>query len=133
MSERLSPGETLAHDIINRIEELLLQAERAQGHMEVDPYRKQLFELFVMADATGFLEAGAQHDLSCDGVGRVLAQRWNLADGLAGLSQPTKMPPAQLAKMRVLWAFMRMWMEWTYAWERWHEFHQPLTPRDEDE
>jgi hypothetical protein len=20
---------------------------------------------------------------------------------------------------------MRMWMEWTYAWDRWAEFHQP--------
>ena len=35
----------------------------------------------------------------------------------------TALPPAQLSKLRVLWAFMRMWMEWTYAWQRWNEFH----------
>jgi hypothetical protein len=21
-----------------------------------------------------------------------------------------------------------MWMEWTYAWQRWDEFHKPSTP-----
>jgi len=25
--------------------------------------------------------------------------------------------------MRMLWSFLRMWMEWAYAWERWSEFH----------
>ena len=30
----------------------------------------------------------------------------------------------QLAKMRLLWSVMRMWMEWDYAWERWDEFHK---------
>ena len=29
----------------------------------------------------------------------------------------------QLAQMRSLWSVMRMWMEWTYAWDRWVEFH----------
>ena len=32
--------------------------------------------------------------------------------------------PAHLQKMRSLWSIMRMWMEWTYAWQRWPEFHR---------
>ena len=35
----------------------------------------------------------------------------------------------QLAKVRLLWSFMRMWMEWTYAWKRWDEFHTQSSPR----
>ena len=30
--------------------------------------------------------------------------------------------------MRLLWSVMRMWMEWTYAWQRWAEFHQEPKP-----
>jgi hypothetical protein len=38
--------------------------------------------------------------------------------------QQEKMAPKHVGKMRLLWSLMRMWMEWTYAWERWPEFHQ---------
>jgi hypothetical protein len=34
-----------------------------------------------------------------------------------------KLHPEHLARMRMLWSLMRMWMEWTYAWGRWPEFH----------
>jgi hypothetical protein len=40
------------------------------------------------------------------------------------MAQQTRMPADQLAKMRLLWSVMRMWMEWDYAWERWDEFHK---------
>ena len=57
---------------------------------------------------------------------RDLAARWNLARNLgAGVPKSMNIPPEQLGPVRLLWSFMRMWMEWTYAWQRWPEFHQP--------
>jgi hypothetical protein len=105
-----------------------LNADEANQPVEIDPHRKRLFELFVLADASGFLVEGSVPDLSCDGIGRELASRWELARQMGGgpkgaLPNPSQLPPAQLAKMRLLWSFMRMWMEWSYAWQRWHEFH----------
>lgn len=125
-----SPGLALADDIINRIEELLLAGQRSGQVLEVDPYRGRLFELFVMAEATGFLEEGAEGDLSCDAIGRELSTRWDLANSVGqGMAQPASLPTAQLAKLRLLWSFMRMWMEWSYAWRRWGEFHDSATER----
>lgn len=126
MPDQLTAGEQLARDIIDRIEDLILEAEQAQKPLEVDPFRDRLFELFVMAEATGFvLEADDNlPDLSCDGVGHELAQRWNLADAVrSSMEQQARLEGEQLAKMRLMWSFMRMWMEWTYAWQRWEEFH----------
>lgn len=129
-TNKSTPGAALAQGIIDQVEELLLTVERAGQPLEVDPHRSRLFELFVMAEATGFLESGEDEDLSCDGIGRELSTRWNLAKavGPAGLSQPGSIPAKQLAKVRLLWSFMRMWMEWTYAWKRWGEFHQAARP-----
>jgi len=124
-----SPGIALAQDIVDRIDELLLGAQRAGQVLEVDPYRERLFELFVMADATGFLEGG-EADLSCDAIGRELSNRWDLANSVGqGMAQPASLPTAQLAKLRLLWSFMRMWMEWSYSWKRWGEFHDSPTER----
>jgi len=82
-----------------------------------------------MCDAAGFLEEGAAHDLTCDGIARDLASRWKLASRIgADISHPSSLPPEQLKRLRLLWSFMRMWMEWTYAWGRWHEFHKPVAP-----
>ena len=122
------PGARLAAEVIEQVEDLLFEAEEAGKPIELDPFRGRLFELFVMADASGFLAEGSNPDLTCDGVGRELASRWELARQMGGdkpgaLPNPAQMPPAQLAKMRLLWSFMRMWMEWTYAWSRWREFH----------
>jgi hypothetical protein len=125
MPETCSPGAALAEDIVDRVEELLLAVEQAGTPLEVDPQRARLFELFVMADATGFLEDGSEPDLSCDGIGRELASRWDMAKHMGGgLNQADRLPPKQLTRLRLLWSFMRMWMEWTYAWSRWNEFHQ---------
>ena len=123
-----NPGSKLAADLIDQVEELLLHVEQERQAVEVDPHRGRLFELFVMADASGFLAADAEHDLTCDGIGRELASRWELARQMGGgapgtTPNPAQLPPAQLSKMRLLWSFMRMWMEWTYAWQRWSEFH----------
>ncbi|MSR56765.1 MAG: hypothetical protein EXS05_03725 [Planctomycetaceae bacterium] len=120
-----TPGARLAQDLIDQVDELLLTADQSGKPLELDPYRGRLFELFVMAEASGFLEEGADRDLTCDGIGRELSARWNLAKKVGGnLSQTSSLPEDQLAKVRLLWSFMRMWMEWTYAWRRWREFHQ---------
>ncbi len=126
MHEQLTAGEQLARDIVDRVETVILTAEEAQQPLEVDPYRDQLFELFVMAEAAGFVfdddEDGP--DLSCDGVGHELAGRWDLADAVReSMGQQTRLQGEKLSKMRLMWSFMRMWMEWTYAWKRWDEFH----------
>jgi hypothetical protein len=124
-----SPGAALAHDLVDRIEEVLRTASSESQPIEIDPHRSRLFELFVMAEATGFLQEGSDPDLSCDGVAHDLAARWKLAQDLPrGISQPLSLPPQQLGRLRLLWSFMRMWMEWTYAWQRWDEFHQASVP-----
>ncbi len=121
---RTSPARELARDILDRIESILLEAEEKVRPLEIDPYRGQLFELFVMADAAGFLKEDADIDLTADEILKKLAQRWGLDQAARrSFEQQTKLPPEHLSKMRMLWAFLRMWMEWTYAWQRWPEFH----------
>jgi hypothetical protein len=120
-----SPASRLAGDLIDQIETLILDAEESGKPLEVDPQRAQLFDLFAQADAAGFLAEGASPDLSSDAVAKELASRWNLRNLGAAISQPTALPAAQFARLRVLWSFLRMWMEWSYAWERWAEFKRP--------
>ena len=96
----------------------------------MDPHRAQLFELFVTADAAGLIDEDSEPDLTADGVARELSLRWNLATAAQmSVQRQSKLPPEHLSKMRLLWSFMRMWMEWTYAWQRWGEFHGPDTDR----
>ena len=120
-----SPGAKIFHDIVSGVAELLATAEREGGPLELDPYRSKLFDLFVMSDATGFLEDGAEFDLTCDGVARELAVRWDLARRLASEGGQAKPPdPEQLKRLKLLRSFIGLWHEWTYAWQRWPEFHQ---------
>jgi hypothetical protein len=121
-----SPGARIFKDITSGIAELLATAERDGGPLELDPYRSKLFDLFVMADATGFLVEGAEFDLTCDGVARELAVRWDLARRLASEGDQAKTPdPEQLKRLKLLRSFIGLWHEWTYAWQRWSEFHEP--------
>ena len=114
----------MADHILNRLEELILDADRQTKPLELEPYRGQLFELFVLAEGAGYTKEGSDPDLSADGLCRLLGARWGLAAAAReAMSQQSKIPQQQLAKMRVLWSVMRMWMEWDYAWERWSEFH----------
>ena len=124
MDPTTATDETLAIEIINQIDQILKAAEDATKPVELDPYRGQLFELFVTAEGAGYLDEDAEHDLSADGICRVLAERWGLKDAaISSTQQQTKLDEQHVAKMRLLWSVMRMWMEWTYAWERWREFH----------
>lgn len=128
---------TVARDILRGIDKLVQEAEAATRPLEVDPYRSRLFEFFVTADGAGLVIDDAtvavnqdpdddadEQDLSADGLCRLLAQRWGLdmaARESAALQ--TRLPKEQLERMRLLWSLMRMWMEWSYAWRRWAEFH----------
>ena len=124
VDQQVSVIRSLANGIINRVGNLMLEAEQADKPLEVDPYREQLFELFVTAEGAGFLEEDSEPDLTADGICESLAKRWNLADATRESFQlQKKLPAEQLQKMRLLWSVMRMWMEWSYSWKRWDEFH----------
>jgi hypothetical protein len=125
VNQNVSVSRSLANGIINRVENLMREAEQAGKPLEVDPYRDQLFELFVTAEGAGFLEEDSDLDLTADGLCGALANLWDLADATReSFQQQKKLPPEQLRKMRLLWSVMRMWMEWSYSWKRWEEFHQ---------
>ena len=134
MASTTSASHALVQDILNRLDELIDETRRTGKPLEVDPLRGQLFELFVMAEAAGLIGEDAEPDLSADGLCHALAGRWGLTDAArASFQQQTRLPPTQLERMRLLWSVMRMWMEWTYAWRRWGEFHDDLRgePRDD--
>lgn len=129
---------SLAKHIVNGVEQLVLDAIERTKPLEVDPARSQLFQFFVAADEAGMIaddsnvgvfdgfdEEGSVTDLSADSLCRLLARRWGL-DMAAREAQAlqTRLPADQLERMRVLWSMMRMWMEWSYAWRRWKEFHR---------
>ena len=128
LPEFLGTTTSLDAEIVRRIEEIVRDSERQTRPLEVEPYRGQLFELFVMAEGAGLLDEGADVDLSADGLCRRLAERYGLRDAAnASLERQMRLPEQHLAKMRQLWSVMRMWMEWTYAWQRWPEFHREET------
>lgn len=123
--------DALAERIVSQVESLVREAEAENKPLEVDPYRGRLFELFVTAEGAGHLEPDAEPDLSADGLCRLLAERWGLADAARqSFEQQQRLPREQLVKMRLLWSVMRMWMEWAYAWSRWDEFHGPKPEQD---
>lgn len=126
MTTSTSPRHHLATQILDRIDQLIQQAQAETRPLEIEPFRSQLFELFVAAEGAGATKAGADPDLSADGLCRVLAERWGLAEATRGaFAKQTPLSSDSVAQMRLLWSLLRMWMEWTYAWERWEEFHRP--------
>jgi hypothetical protein len=127
----LTPAHATATDILQQVEAVLIEAEDNSQTGEVDPYRGRVFGLFARAEALGGLADDADPDLSAEAIARHLADSWNMARELgAGALQPSRLPPHQLARLRSLWAFMRIWSEWTYAWRRWPEFHSPPAAAD---
>jgi len=79
---------TLADHILNRLEELIFEAEQKTKPLELDPYRSQLFELFVMAEGAGYTKEGSDPDLSADGLCRLLGARWGLPRARRWSSNP---------------------------------------------
>lgn len=136
--ERRPIGEiqrTVSRDILRGIEQLIQEAEAATKPLELDPYRSRLFELFVTADGAGLIadeqtipvnseDLQQDGDLSSDNLCRLLAKRWGLdMAAREATATQTRMNQEQIERMRLLWSVVRMWMEWTYAWKRWNEFH----------
>lgn len=130
MYQAKTPLQMVADQIIEDLERIVLDADRATKPLELPPYRPQLFEAFARATATGLVTEDADPDLTADGVLKTLAERWGLTSAMRdSFSQQAKLPPEHLAKMRLLWSLLRMWMEWTYAWDHWPEYHDlPATP-----
>ncbi len=135
------PNQFIAKEILNGIEKLIEEAHAVTRPLEVDPFRSRLFEFFVTADGAALIaddsqvgvfdsadEEAGKIDLSADSLCRLLARRWGL-DMAAREAQAmqSRLPADQLERMRLLWSVMRMWMEWSYAWRRWNEFHSPAT------
>jgi hypothetical protein len=115
----------LADQIRAEVEALILESERSQKPLEMEPFRSKLFEQYVLAHGAGYLDEDSAEDLSADGLMQTLATKWGLRSAAqASVSENLRLSPEHMAKMRGMWSMMRMWMEWTYAWARWEEFHR---------
>lgn len=124
MSPTSSPLQAAAEAILDDLAVLILDAEQATKPLELPPFRPQLFEIFARAVATGLVVEDADPDLTSDGVLKALADRFGLASATReSVAQQAKLSPEHLNKLRLLWSLLRMWMEWTYAWQRWPEYH----------
>lgn len=114
----------LAQTILDRVDTILTSAGRQKRPIEMDPFRGQLFEVFVTAEGAGLLDPDAESDLRAEALCQKLGDRWGLAEATrASVEEQQQLPPEHLAKMRMLWSTLRLWMEWDYAWKRWPEFH----------
>ena len=117
--------ETLIRTVIDRLQVIIEQAEAETKPLEMDPFRSQLFELFVMADEAAMLDDKLEPNLTSDSIAKILAERWQLRSAaVESMQQDSPLAQESLSRMRLLWSFLRMWMEWTYAWQRWREFHE---------
>ena len=124
MTEPISQ-ETLIRTVIDRLQVIIEQAEAETKPLEMEPFRSQLFELFVMADGAAMLDDKLEPNLTSDSIAKILAERWQLRSAaVESMQQDSPLAQESLSRMRLLWSFLRMWMEWTYAWQRWSEFHE---------
>lgn len=115
----------LIQTVVDRLQLIIEQAEAETKPLEMDPFRSQLFELFVMADGAAMLDESLEPNLTSDSIATILAERWELRSAaLQSMQQASPLAQESLSRMRLLWSFLRMWMEWTYAWQRWNEFHE---------
>jgi hypothetical protein len=115
---------SLIQAVVGQIQTIIEEAEENTRPLELEPFRGRLFELFVVADGAGLLDEKLDPNLASDEIAKILADRWELRDSEAAASlAKSNLADESLSKMRLLWSFLRMWMEWTYAWQRWNEFH----------
>lgn len=121
--EKILQQEALVQELVNRIEGIIKAAEEKTRPLEVEPYRGNLFEIFVLADGAGLLTETTPN-LTTETMTKMLAGRWKLKE-VVDLASQQKGPVSDenLRKMQLLWSVLRLWMEWTYAWSRWAEFH----------
>ncbi len=111
--------------IVDQVDAIIRGCEERSRPLEMDPARSELFDLFVKTYSAGYTADESEPDLSADGLCALLSDRWGLKAAAQQSAQNQKqLPPEHIARMRSLWSVMRMWMEWTYAWQRWPEFHR---------
>ena len=123
MTEALEPAQII-RQTLDRIEDILQEASQAARPLEIDPSREQLFRLFADAAQRGLIADDFEPNLTSDSICAALSTRWGLKDTVQdSVNKQQRLTGDQLAQMRALWSVMRMWMEWTYAWGRWAEFH----------
>ena len=119
-----SKPERLADLITEQLATLVDAAIEANHPIEVDPLRGQIFELFVAAEAAGLVDEDSGQPLASGELTRRLGIRWNLGDAMEQVDgDQSKLSPVDLDRVRRLWSLLRMWLEWSYAWKRWPEFH----------
>lgn len=119
----VSQAALIAH-IAERLQDVVDEAESNVKPLEMEPYRARLFELFVMANGAGLTDEAVEPNLTSDSVARILAERWGLRQEVnSSAAAERAISNDGVAKMRLLWSLLRMWMEWCYAWDRWQEFH----------
>ena len=120
-----------AEELLAQVEAVLQECEQKTRPPEVIPYRDQLFALFAAAFDAGLTrdpddrEPGApSEDLSADGLCKALGEKWGLAAAAQANPEDGPALSAQhVAKLRLLWSLMRMWMDWDLAWCRWPDYH----------
>ena len=118
-------AERLSALITDQLARVLDEAIKTDQPIEVDPARGQIFELFVAAEAAGLVDEDSVQPLSSGELTRRLGLRWNLGQAMQQAEgDQSKLPPQELDRVRRLWSLLRMWLEWSYAWRRWDEFHQ---------
>ena len=123
---------SLIEHIASQLQEVVDEAEANTKPLEMDPYRGRLFELFVLANGAGLTDEEVEPNLTSDAVARILAERWGLRQEVSSSAEAAKaISIIGVAKMRLLWSLLRMWMEWCYAWDCWAIFHDepPKSPR----
>lgn len=124
MTDSSTSNSTTIRKLLDRVEDIMLEAAQATRPLEVDPARTQLFALFVEAYQAGLVNDEVPSNLTADGLCAALSTRWGLKDTVQeSVKSQSKLSGDQLAQMRSLWSVMRMWMEWTYAWDRWADHH----------
>ena len=103
---------------VRQIVELLEEAVADDRPLEIEPARSRLFELFATAFTAGLTGDGGP--LGPDELTRLVGRRWGLDESAkVATAEQSKLEPADVSKMRVLWSLLRMWMEWDFAWSRW--------------
>ena len=123
-SDASIPAGITVRKILDRVEDIMLEASQATRPLELEPSRKQLFELFVESHRAGLVSDDIEPNVTADGLCAALSVRWGLKDTVQdAMKSQAKLSGDQLAQRRSLWSVMRMWMEWTYAWDRWVEYH----------
>lgn len=122
-----NPQVATADQLADRIQVVAESALESGKPLEVSPTREQLFDIFAEAYAADL--TGDEGDLSADELTRLLGHRWGLDQSAkSSVAQQEKMSDNDLAKMRLLWSTLRLWMEWDYAWSRWAEFNDSVGP-----